>query len=110
MAVWVAQWYRSDVPFDLVYWPQADDELSLLENDVERGNLATEVNDTLARLADDPGDPRLRSTTWQTETYGVVHTTPVGDSDWRIVWSVGPDELTLEIRYLGTKHGPSGAP
>lgn len=93
--------------FELAYWPQADDTLTGLEGDPELADLASEVEDTLARLAIDPGDKHLGSKTWQTETYGGVHTTPVGRTDWRVAWSVSTEEdRTLEIRYIGPMTGP----
>jgi hypothetical protein len=86
--------------YELLYWPAADDHLAMLEADPARENELRAVNRALARLAEDPYNPRLGTTAFQTEQYRGISATPVRgapDPDWYVLWQRGAQRGELDI-------------
>ena len=86
--------------YELLYWPAADDHLTMLESDPERADELEAVESTLNRLAEDPYNPRLGTTAFRTEQYGGISATPVRgapDDDWYVLWQRGAHRGELDI-------------
>lgn len=56
------------------------------------------VEHVLARLAEDPANPRLGTTPFVTDELDGVSVTPARHDDWYVVWQRGPEDTrTIEI-------------
>lgn len=85
------------MPYDLAWWPQADEAYARLENDPGRSEVLRAVNRVLDRLEVDPSDPRLGSTIFQSPEYRGVAATQVGTGDWTVFWRYGAEGGIVEI-------------
>jgi hypothetical protein len=77
------------VNYELLYWPEADDALTGLENAPELAPVLRAVDRTLVRLADDPFSPRLGMIAFMTDELGGISATPARMDDWYILWQRG---------------------
>ena len=80
-----------------------DDRLSALENDPDpaRRKLADRVNETLARIARNPGDASVRRHRFQSVDAWAV-TIPGDDEDWIILWAPHETEPdVILVPYIG---------
>jgi hypothetical protein len=94
VAMW---WYGTDMPYELLYWPAADEALDKLENDPAIAPARRAVDRTLQRLAADPFSPRLGTTAFITEELGAISATPAGLDNWYVLWQRGEGPRTIEI-------------
>ena len=86
------------MPYELTYWPRADDILTELEQDPAMATVLQAVERVLASLAEDPFNPRLGTTPFVTDELGGVSVTPARQDDWYVVWQRGPEGTqTIEI-------------
>lgn len=86
------------MPYELTYWPRADDIMTELEQDPATAAVLPAVERVLAHLAEDPFDPRLGTTAFVTEELGSVCATPARREDWYVIWQRGPEGTqTIEI-------------
>lgn len=81
----------------LLFWPDADDELRLLESDQRQGELLRAVNRTLDRLEVDAFSTKLATRSFVSLDLGGVSATPVGHDDWYVFWQESPDGEAIEI-------------
>jgi hypothetical protein len=85
----------------LVLWTLAAAQvLDRIEADPTLMHVLRAVRRTLGRLESDPFDPRLRTRQFATERYGQVRSTPVGVSDWRVLWFIGPEPDQIVIAFI----------
>jgi hypothetical protein len=80
-----------------MFRPEADEVLDELERDPATLRVLEAIERTLDRLADDPYDPRLGSTAFQTEELGNVSATPARVDDWYVFWHRGPEPRVLDV-------------
>jgi hypothetical protein len=85
------------MPYELLYWPAADEALGKLENDPAMAPARRAVDGTLQRLAADPFDRRLGTTAFMTEELGGVSATPARLDDWYVIWQRGAEQGVIEI-------------
>lgn len=85
------------MPYELLYWPAADEALDKLENDPAMAPARRAVDRTLQRLAADPFSPRLGTTAFMTEGLGAISATPAGLDDWYVLWQRGAEQGVIEI-------------
>jgi hypothetical protein len=90
-------WYLGNMAYDLDYWPAADDALTRLERDPKMAHALDAADRTLAKLASDPFDRRLGTTSFQSEELGGVCVTPTRLGDWYVVWQRGPQQGLIDI-------------
>lgn len=79
------------------WWPTADEAMARLENDSGMSAVVDGVNRALDALEDDPYNPRLGTTVFQSEEFGGVCATPARVGDWYVFWQPGPAKNTIEI-------------
>ena len=80
-----------------MFRPEADEVLDELERDPARLRVLEAIERTLDHLTDDPYDPRLGSTVFQTQELGNVSATPARVDDWYMFWHRGPEPHVLDI-------------
>lgn len=69
----------------LVFSPEADDELTRLENDPGQDHLVARIHTALDVLEADPGDVRNRRRRFNTiGVWGIAIV--AGDEEWLILW------------------------
>jgi hypothetical protein len=85
------------VKFNLYYWPHADEALDRLESDPVLAPALRAVDRTLVRLATDPYEPRLGTTSYRSPELGGISATPVRYDSWFILWRRGEEAHQLEI-------------
>ncbi len=85
------------MPFQLLFWPDADEALARLENNLNLASVRRTVDHTLDRLERDPGDPRLGTRQFVSPSLGHVRATPTNEGDWHVFWVPGIEPETIEI-------------
>lgn len=90
-------WYCARMPYEILYWPAADEALAKLEADPALARALQAVERVLLRLAENPFNPRLGTTPFQSPEYGGVSATPARFDDWYVFWQRGIEPTTIEI-------------
>jgi hypothetical protein len=85
------------VPFELAFWPQADEALTRLENDPGLSSALSAVNRVLDRLEEEPTDLRLGNTLFKTPEYGNVSAADARCEGWYVPWKPGPEEHVIDV-------------
>lgn len=83
--------------YELAYWPAAADALDRLARDPATTQELRAVERTLRRLAEDPFNPRLGTTPFQSEALGGVSVTSARMDDWYVFWQRGMEPMVIEI-------------
>ena len=85
---------------NLLYSPEAADELAALEADAGRARLFDEVVNVLDAIEADPGDRRVRRFRYRNPPiWGVPVRAPGQDADWLVLWAT--TERGPQILYIG---------
>jgi hypothetical protein len=94
------------MPRDFVYRSQPDALLGELESDAGRAKSLEAIDEVLASLGDDPGDPKLGTKVWATQVdeQRTARSTPVPELDWYIVWTMATVGADIEIIYIGPEN------
>ena len=85
------------MPYQLLWWPDADAAIAALENDPNRSAGLQAVRITLGRLEIDPFAARLGTRQFQTTEFGHIRATPCRFDDWYVLWQVGQANDEIEI-------------
>ena len=83
---------------ELLFSPDADQQLTLLESDTTRRHLYERVNDVLDAIEDDPSNPSVRQRRYQSPPVWGVTVEGSGDA-WLVLWSES-DKGAL-VHYIG---------
>jgi len=85
------------VSYEFFYLDDADDAMARLESDPAMAHVLAAVERTLDKLASDPFNPRLGTTSFVTPELGGVSATPTGLDDWYVFWQRGPEPKIIDI-------------